>query len=305
MIKDIIIIGGGPSGLTAALYAGRGRLDALLIEKTFHGGQMITTNEVDNYPGVLETTGTDLANTMYEQVTRFGTEITFSEVIDLHLIGPIKKVVTTHQTYEAKTIIISTGATPRNLGLSNEENLRSRGVSYCAICDGGFYLDQVVAVVGGGDTAVEDALYLSRIAKKVYLIHRRDSLRANQTSQNQLFNTPNISVIWDSIITELHEDKKLTGITISNAKESTTTDLIIDGLFVAVGSTPATDLVKGQLNLDAEGYILTDEDCATSEPGVFAIGDVRHKALRQIITAAADGAIGIYSAEKYLMDNKN
>lgn len=305
MIKDIIIIGGGPSGLTAAIYAGRGRLDALLIEKTFHGGQMITTNEVDNYPGVLETTGTDLANIMYEQVTRFGTEITFSEVIDLQLIGPIKKVVTAHQTYEAKTVLISTGSTPRNLGLSNEENLRSRGVSYCAICDGGFYRDQVVAVVGGGDTAVEDALYLSRIAKKVYLIHRRDSLRANQTSQNQLFSTPNISVIWDSMVIELHEDKKLTGITISNIKENVTTDLVIDGLFVAVGSNPATDLVKGQLSLDDQGYILTDEDCATSEPGVFAIGDVRHKALRQIITAAADGAIGIYSAEKYLMDNKN
>lgn len=302
-MKDIIIIGGGPAGLTAALYAGRAELKAMMIEKSFQGGQMVTTNEVDNYPGVLETTGPDLANTMYEQASKFGTEMKFEEVLKIEEEGNIKKVITTSGIYETKVVLLSMGATPKKLGLSNEEALAGKGVSYCAICDGGFYRDKVVAVVGGGDTALEDALYLSRIAKKVYLIHRRDEFRANRNLQSKLFNS-SVEVIWDSAVTKLYESGNLTGIRITNLLEQTNRNVEIDGLFVAVGSKPATELVKDLVALNEQGYIIADETCATSKPGIFAIGDIRQKSLRQIVTATADGAVSVYEAEKYILDQE-
>lgn len=302
-MKDIIIVGGGPAGLTAALYAGRAELKAMMIEKSFQGGQMVTTNEVENYPGILEATGPELANTMYEQASKFGTEMKFEEVLKIEEEGSIKKVITTSGIYETKTVLLSMGATPKKLGLPNEEALAGRGVSYCAICDGGFYRDKVVAVVGGGDTALEDALYLSRIAKKVYLIHRRDAFRANRNLQNRVFNS-SVEVIWDSSVTKLYESGNLTGIQVTNLLEHTSRDIEVDGLFVAVGSKPATDLVKDLVALNEQGYIITDENCATNKPGIFAIGDIRQKSLRQIITAAADGAISVYEAEKYILNEE-
>lgn len=301
-MKDIIIIGGGPAGMTAALYAGRAELNALMIEKDYQGGQMVTTNEVENYPGIIDITGPDLSNVMYEHAKKFGTEMIFEEVLDIQVDGDIKKVITNKATYETKVVILSMGAKPRNLGIAREQELGGRGISYCAICDGGFYRNKVVAVVGGGDTALEDALYLSRIAKKVYLIHRRDSFRGNKNLQKKIFES-NIEIIWDSTVTELHGDNKLTGIQIVNLKDESIKDLELDGLFVAVGSYPMSNLVKDLVELNPQGYIIAGENCATSVDGIFAVGDIRTKHLRQVITAAADGAVSVYEAEKYLLNH--
>ena len=301
-MKDIIIIGGGPAGMTAALYAGRAELNALMIEKDYQGGQMVTTNEVENYPGIIDITGPDLSNVMYEHAKKFGTEMIFEEVLDIQVDGDIKRVITNKETYETKVVILSMGAKPRNLGVAKEKELGGRGVSYCAICDGGFYRNKVVAVVGGGDTALEDALYLSRLAKKVYLIHRRDSFRGNKSLQKKIFES-NIEIIWDSTVTELYGDNKLSGIQIENLKDNSKKDLELDGLFVAVGSYPMTNLVKDLVELNPQGYIVADENCATSVDGIFAVGDIRTKHLRQVITAAADGAVSIYEAEKYLLNH--
>lgn len=299
-MKDIIIIGGGPAGLTAALYAGRAELNSLMIEKDYQGGQMVTTNEVENYPGIIDITGPDLANVMYEHAKKFGADIIFKEVIDIKVDGDIKKVLTNTETYESKVVILSMGAKPKKLGIPKEEELGGKGVSYCAICDGGFYRNKTVAVVGGGDTAVEDVLYLSRIAKKVYLIHRRDSLKANKNLQKRLFDS-NVEILWNSSVTELYGDTNLTGIQVTNLKDNKTNNLEMNGLFVAVGSLPTTGLVKDLVKLDPQGYIITDENCATNIDGIFAVGDIRTKQLRQVITAAADGAISVYEAEKYLL----
>lgn len=301
-MKDIIIIGGGPAGMTAALYAGRAELNALMIEKDYQGGQMVTTNEVENYPGIIDITGPDLSNVMYEHAKKFGTEMIFEEVLDIQVDGDIKKVITNKKTYETKVVILSMGAKPRNLGVAREKELGGRGISYCAICDGGFYRNKVVAVVGGGDTALEDALYLSRLAKKVFLIHRRDSFRGNKSLQKKIFES-NIEIVWDSTVTELYGDNKLTGIQIENLKDNSKKDLEVDGLFVAVGSYPMSDLVKDLVELNPQGYIVADEDCATSVDGIFAVGDIRTKHLRQVITAASDGAVSVYEAEKYLLNH--
>lgn len=301
-MKDIVIIGGGPAGLTAALYAARAELDAVMLEKDYQGGQMVTTEEVENYPGIIDITGPDLANVMYEHAQKFGAKMEFNEVKEIKIDGDVKKVITNSGIYETKAIILSMGAKPRKLGVPREDELGSKGISYCAICDGGFYRNKTVAVVGGGDTAVEDALYLSRIAKKVYLIHRRDSLRASKILQSKLFES-NVEVIWDSKVTELKGDNKLNAIEIENLKDSLRKELEMDGLFVAVGSIPTTALVKDLVDLDPQGYIIADENCATSVDGIFAIGDIRTKHLRQVITAAADGAISVYEAEKYILNN--
>ncbi len=299
-MKDIIIIGGGPAGLSAAMYAGRAQLDTLVLERQFQGGQMMNTNEVENYPGILETTGPELSGVMYEHAVKFGTKMAFEEVIGLEVDYPIKKVITTTGVYETKTIILAMGAKPRQLGVEKEQELWGRGVSYCAICDGGFFRDKEVAVIGGGDTAVEDALYLSRLAKKVYLIHRRDQLRAAQILQQRVL-ASNVEVIWDSKVTKLYSEQTLTGVEITNINTNEATDIDIQGLFVAVGSIPATGLVKDLVELNEQGYIVAGESCETSINGVFAAGDIRQKELRQIITAAADGAISVYQAEKYIL----
>lgn len=299
-MKDIVIVGGGVSGLSAAIYAGRAELDAIMIEKNFPGGQIVNTSGVENYPGILEINGADLANVMYEHAKKFGTEIIFDEVIEIKIEGNVKKVRTKTEEYEAKVVILSMGANPRNLGVLREETFIGRGIGYCAICDGGFYRGKTIAVVGGGDTAVEDALYLSRIAKKVYLIHRRDELRANKNSQKKLFES-NVEVIWNSKIVELFGEDRLNGIRIENINDNITKNLDVDGVFIAVGSSPQTWLVKDLVELNEQGYIVAGEDCSTSVDGVLAIGDIRTKQLRQVITAASDGAVSIYEAEKYIM----
>lgn len=300
-MKDIIIIGGGPAGLTAALYAGRAELDALLIEKNFHGGQMINTNEIENYPGLLEITGPELAMKMYEQVQKFNVPVSYEDVTSVELEGPIKKVITSKQTYEAKVVILAMGAKAKQLGLSNEQSYWGKGISYCAICDAAFYKDKVVAVVGGGDTALEDALYLERIAKKVYLIHRRDSFRGAKHLQTRLFNSK-VEIIWNSQVTKLYGEPFLEGIEISSTTSDEKKDLLLNGLFVAIGSSASSGLVASQINVDPQGYIIADENCITNIPGVFAIGDIRQKGLRQIVTATADGGVSIYQAEKYLSE---
>ncbi len=299
-MKDIVIIGGGPAGLTAAMYAGRAKLDTVLLEKQFQGGQMVNTNEVENYPGILQITGPELSTAMYNHANEFGTKMAFDEVTSIEIDGPVKKVVTTGEVYETKTIILAMGAKPRQLGVEREQELWGRGVSYCAICDGGFFRDKEVAVVGGGDTAIEDALYLSRLAKKVYLIHRRDQLRGAQVLQDRLF-ASNVEMLWDSEVSKLYAEQMLTGIEVKNKKTGKTSDLDLQGLFVAVGSVPSTQLVNGLVTLNEQGYIVADENCQTNVEGVFAAGDIRQKELRQIITAAADGAVSVYQAEKYIL----
>ena len=302
-MKDIIIIGGGPAGLVAALYAGRAQLDALMIEKQFQGGQMVTTNEVENYPGFVDITGSDLANIMYEHAKKFGGTMEYKEVLDIQIDGDIKKVVTDTETYETKVVILSMGAKPRKLGLEREDVLGGRGISYCATCDGGFFRNKIVAVVGGGDTAVEDALHLSRIAEKVYLISRSEKLTANKVAQEKLFNTNNVEIFWNSIVTKLYGEETLKEIQVTNVQSNKTIELEVNGLFVAVGSKPSTELVKDLVDLNKQGYIIADESCKTSVDGIFAIGDIRTKAVRQVLTAAADGAVSIYEAEKYLINH--
>ena len=302
-MKDIIIVGGGPAGLVAALYAGRAQLDALMIEKQFQGGQMVTTNEVENYPGFIDITGSDLANIMYEHAKKFGGTMEYKEVLDIQVDGDVKKVITNTETYEAKVVILSMGAKPKKLGLDRELELGGRGISYCATCDGGFFRNKVVAVVGGGDTAVEDALHLSRIAEKVYLISRSDNLKANKVAQEKLFKTSNVEILWDSAVTNLHGENKLESIEVKNKKNNDIFELKMDGLFVAIGSTPSTELVKNLVELDKNGYIIADESCKTNIDGIFAIGDIRTKSVRQVLTAAADGAVSIYEAEKYLINH--
>lgn len=302
-MKDIIIIGGGPAALTAALYAGRAGLNALMLEKQYEGGQIVTTNEVENYPGFRSITGSELANTMYEHAKDFGSIMKYEEVIDIKVDGDIKKVITGVNTYESKVIILSMGAKPKKLGIDREEELTGKGVSYCATCDGGFFRKKVVAVVGGGDTAVEDALHLSRITEKVYVIVRRDSLRANKSAQKKLFETNNVEIIWNSGVTKLNGEEKLSGIEIKNNKDGKIDNLEVNGVFVAIGSDPSSELVKDLVALDKNGYIIADESCKTNVDGIFAIGDIRTKEVRQVLTAAADGAVSIYGAEKYLINH--
>jgi thioredoxin reductase (NADPH) len=302
-MKDVIIIGGGPAALAAALYAGRAGLDALMLEKQYEGGQIVTTNEVENYPGFTDITGSELANVMYEHAKRFGGIMKYEEVIDIKIDNNIKKVITSTETYESKVVILSMGAKPKKLEIDREDEFIGRGVSYCATCDGGFYRKKVVAVIGGGDTAVEDALHLSRIAEKVYIIVRKDSLRANKASQQKLFETGNVEVIWNSVVTKLKGEEILSGLEISNTKDDVVKELEINGLFVAIGSAPATELVKDLVALDKKGYIIADESCKTNVDGIFAIGDIRTKEVRQVLTAAADGAVSIYGAEKYLINH--
>ncbi|MVX66628.1 thioredoxin-disulfide reductase [Clostridium chromiireducens] len=301
-MKDIIIVGGGPAALTAALYAGRAGLDALMLEKQYEGGQIVTTNEVENYPGFRSITGPELANTMYEHAKDFGSNMKYEEVIDIKIDGDIKKVITGAQTYESKVVILSMGAQPKKLGIDREEELTGKGVSYCATCDGGFYRKKVVAVIGGGDTAVEDALHLSRLAEKVYVIIRKDSLRANRSAQKKLFETNNVEIILNSVVTKLEGEERLSGIEITN-NNGQVDHLEVNGVFVAIGSDPSTELVKDLVALDKNGYIIADESCKTNVEGIFAIGDIRTKEVRQVLTAAADGAVSIYGAEKYLINH--
>lgn len=304
-VNDMIIIGGGPAGYTAALYASRAGLDTLLIERMSVGGQMAVTDTIDNYPGFDDgVDGYMLGMKMQAGAERFGARTEYAEVTSVSLEGKIKKIFTTSGEFLAKTVVIATGANPKELGVDGEEALIGRGVHYCAHCDGRFYKDMTVMVVGGGNSAAEDALYLSRLAKKVYLVHRRDTLRATKIYHDPLLKAENVEIIWNSAISEFVTDGRLKRVVLENLKDKTKREVEVNGVFVSIGRTPATDLFEDQLKLDKNGYIVSDETTKTNIDGVFVIGDVRTKALRQVVTAVADGAVAAHFAEEYLMNEK-
>ena len=298
---DVIIIGGGPAGYTAALYATRAGLFTLVLEKFSAGGQMTQTSAIDNYPGFDEgVDGFTLGAKMQSGAERFGAETIQTEVLSVSLNETPKKIVTDLGEYYAKSVIIATGADHKHLGIENEEMLIGRGVGYCAACDGMLFKGKTVAVVGGGNSAAADALLLSKICKKVYLIHRRDQLRATKIYHEPLMKTENVEFLWNSRVDSLLFDKKLNGVIIKSTIDESSKELELDGLFISIGRSPATELFVGQLELDEAKYIRADETTKTSIDGVFAAGDVRTKTVRQIVTAAADGAVAAHFAEEYL-----
>ena len=302
---DVIIIGAGPAGLSAAIYAKRAMLSALLIEKNYMGGgQIINTYEVDNYPGLPGINGFDLGQKMSEHADKFEIEKVNTDVLALDVMGEIKKVVTDEGEFEAKALIIATGNSPSKLGVPGEEELTGMGVSYCATCDGAFFKNKVTAVVGGGDVAFEDAIFLSRGCEKVYLIHRRDEFRAQKVLQEELKGTANIEIITDSIVTEIKGDGQVDTIVIKNVKSGILQELNVSGIFIAAGNTPNGSFIPAELDTTEKGYIIADESCATNVKGVFAAGDIRDKKLRQVVTAVADGANAVYSVQEYLLTTK-
>ena len=304
-IYDMVIIGGGPAGYTAALYAARSGLQVIVLEKLSAGGQMALTAQIDNYPGFEDgIDGFELAEKMQLQAQRFGAQTELAEVTAVQLDGPVKKVETTEGTFLGRTVVFSTGANPRELGVTGEQELVGRGVHYCAACDGMFYRGKTVVVVGGGNSAAADALVLSRIAEKVILVHRRDTLRATKIYHEPLMKAPNVELRWNSVVAELLHDGRLHGVKLRDVNTGAETTVECDGLFVSVGRKPASDLVRGQLQLDEAGYIAADESTRTNIPGVFAVGDVRTKVLRQVVTAVADGAMAVHYAEEYLAEKK-
>ncbi|NLB91068.1 MAG: thioredoxin-disulfide reductase [Clostridiales bacterium] len=305
-IYDVAIIGAGPAGLAAALYAGRSRLDTLLIEKAKEGGQIVITSELENYPGSIpEETGPSLIGRMVDQADRFGAEKIFDTIEDVTLEGDVKVLKGQKNTYQAKTVIVATGANPRLIGCPGEKELTGKGVSYCATCDANFFEDFEVFVVGGGDAAVEEGIYLSKFARKVTIIHRRDALRACKSIQEKAFKNPKIEFMWNSVVTELKGDGILTSMVVKDTLTGETREIEADeedgtfGVFVFVGFVPHSDLFQEKLDMEY-GYILTDANMQTNVPGVFAAGDVRKTPLRQVVTAASDGAIAATMAERYL-----
>jgi len=303
-IYDMVIIGGGPGGYTAALYAARAGLSVVVLEKLSAGGQMALTHQVDNYPGFAEgIDGFTLGEQMQQGAERFGAETELAEVYSLDLKADPKVVETSEGVFYGRTVVYAAGAGPRELGVPGEQEMIGRGINYCAACDGMFYRGKTVAVVGGGNSAVADALILARIAKKVILIHRRDTLRAEKIYHAQLEKMENVEFRWDSAVDALLGEEKVTGIRIRNLKSGEVTEEALDGVFVSIGRKPNTQLLAGQAELDRSGYVVADESTRSSIPGVFAVGDVRTKALRQIITAAADGAVAVHFAEEYLAAN--
>lgn len=300
-IYDVIIIGGGPAGYTAALYATRAGLETLVLEKLSAGGQMTQTTQIDNYPGYDE--GIDgflLGMKMQAGAERFGAKTKMAEVLSVELTGDIKEIETSEGTFHSRTVIIATGADHKHLGVDREEELIGSGLGYCAACDGMFYKGKTVAVVGGGNSAAADAMVLSRICEKVILIHRRDTLRATKIYHDPLMKADNIEFRWNSSVNQLLGENRLSGVELKDVNTGELSQLELDGLFVSIGRNPQTDLFRGQIELDANGYIIADESTQTNLPGVYAVGDVRTKALRQIITAASDGAVAAYYAEEYL-----
>lgn len=300
-VYDMIVVGGGPGGYTAALYAARSGLDTLVLEKLSAGGQMALTEAIDNYPGFEEgIDGFTLAEKMQRQAERFGAKSEYAEVERVDLAASPKVLETSAGVFYGRTVALATGAGPRELGLANEAALTGRGVAYCAACDGMRYRGRTVVVVGGGNSAAGDALALSRVAKKVILVHRRDSLRATKVYHEPLMRAENIEFRWNSAVTELLGGDRLTGVRLRGLRTGEETQLDCDGVFISVGRKPATELVQGQLELDRGGYIVADETTKTSLPGVYAVGDVRTKPLRQVVTAVADGAMAVHMAEEYL-----
>lgn len=302
-IYDVIVLGGGPGGYTAALYACRAGLDTLVLERLAPGGQMTQTMQIDNYPGFEEgIDGITLGEKMQAGAERFGARTEMAEALRVSLEGEIKTIETDGGTFQGRTVIIATGARHRHLGLPGEEEMTGRGVGYCAACDGMFYRGKTVAVVGGGNSAAADAMLLSRIVKKVYLIHRRDTLRASRVYHEPLMKAENVEFLWNSTVSGFQGEKVLSGVTLKNVQTGEERLLPVDGLFISIGREPETELFAGQLKLDGQGYIAADESTKTNLPGVFAVGDVRTKMVRQIVTAVGDGASAAYCAEEYLAE---
>lgn len=301
MNYDVAILGAGPAGLTAAIYASRARLSTLLVEKTFPGGQLIMCERVENYPGYIGGSGAELSENMRRQAEEFGVETKLAEIARVDLLG-IEKILYTSENEEirSKTVILCMGAKPKRLDVPGEKEFLGRGVSYCAVCDGAFFKDNTIAVVGGGDTAVEDAVFLTRYATCVHIIHRRDRFRAQRILQERALANPAIQVHWNTIVKQICGKQRVDHLVVENVINGEQSELAVDGIFILIGNEPNTRLVEEQVQLDELGYIVTDENMRTNLPGVFAAGDIRRKLLRQIVTACADGAIAAAAAEKYI-----
>ena len=300
-VYDMLIIGGGPGGYTAALYAARAGMKVLLLEKLSAGRQMAQSHQIDNYPGFENgIDGFELAAKMQQQAERFGAQTEYAEVYSLDLQASPKKAETSEGVFYGKTLVLATGAGPQLLGVPKEQELMGRGVAYCAACDGMFYKGKTVVVVGGGNSAAADALLLSRVARKVILVHRRDSLRATKVYHVPLMQAENVEFCWNSQVEELLHGQKLTGVRIRDVHSGAVSQIDCDGIFISIGRKPATELVRDQLALDSAGYVIAGEDTASSIPGVYAVGDVRTKQLRQIVTAVSDGAVAVHMAEGHL-----
>lgn len=299
---DLIIIGSGPAGLSAAVYGKRAGFKTLVLEMNpMSGGQVLNTYEVDNYLGMPGINGFDMGMQFREHADKLGAEFVEADVTEL-INEPDRRIVKTSEgEFEGRAVIIATGATHRHLDAPGEEELAGMGISYCATCDGAFYKGKTTAVIGGGDVAVEDAIFLARFCKKVYLVHRRDELRAAKSLQDQLFALPNVEMIWNSTVNEIQGKEAVTGISLHNREDGTDTVVSVDGVFIAVGITPNSDAFTGLVEADRSGYLKAGEDCVTSVPGIFAAGDVRTKKLRQIVTAVADGANAVASVQEYFL----
>lgn len=311
-IYDVIIIGGGPAGLSAGLYAARGKMNTLILEKERAGGQIVGTDEVANYPGsMVDAKGPTLTARMLEQSQEFGAKFEKDTIKEIKIEEEIKILLGEKATYKAKSIIIASGANPRSIDVPGEKEFTGKGVSYCSTCDADFFTDLEIFVIGGGDTAVEEAIFLTKFARKVTIVHRRDELRAAKSIQEKAFNNPKIEFMWDSTITEIRGEGIVQGATFKNLKTNEITEYtaseedMIMGIFVFIGYIPTTEIYKDIIDMDESGYIITDEDMRTNIPGVFAAGDCRVKSLRQVITAASDGAIAAIQAEKYIENELN
>ena len=300
-VYDMVIIGGGPGGYTAALYAARAGLSVVVLEKLSAGGQMALTSEIDNYPGFENgIDGFELAERMQQQAERFGAETELAEVTEIRLAGNRKEILTSEGSFLANTLVLATGANPRHLGIPEEQAMTGRGLHYCAACDGMFYRGKTVVVVGGGNSAAAEALSLSRIAKKVIVVHRRDALRATKVYHQPLMAAPNVEFRWNSEVSGLIGNQRVSGIRLRDVNTGEESQLDCDGIFISIGRVPATGLVRDLLKLDDAGYVVADETTRTNVPGIFAVGDVRTKPLRQVVTAVADGAMAVHFAEEYL-----
>lgn len=305
MLYDVIIIGSGPAGLSAAIYAQRARLKALVLEKApMSGGQILNTYEVDNYPGIPGIGGFELGTRLREHADRLECEFAVEEVLEVQDGEDQKTVVTKKGNYKTRAVILANGASHRKLGVAGEEELTGMGVSYCATCDGAFFRQKTTAVVGGGDVALEDALFLSRICQKVYLIHRRDELRGAKILQERVKETENIEILWDTVVEEICGGEQVEELRLCNKKEKKESRLAVNGIFIAAGIRPNTELYRGLVAMDEAGYVIAGEDGVTDRPGIFAAGDLRTKQLRQVVTAASDGANAVTSLERYLYERR-
>jgi thioredoxin reductase (NADPH) len=300
-IYDLLVLGAGPAGLTAAIYASRSRLSVLVVEQMLSGGQIATTEKVENYPGFPEgIDGLELGQRLEEQARNFGTEMVLATVEKVNLTGKLKEVQTTEGTFRGRTLLIATGTRARPLGVPGEDELKGKGVSYCVTCDGSFFRDKSVMVVGGGDSALEEALVLTKFAAKIYIVHRRSELRAIRILQERIHNNPRIEVIYNTVVQKINGRDRVQSVTLRSVESNKMWEVAVDGVFLYVGLIPNADFLNGDLARNEHGYLITGEAMETSIPGVFAAGDIREKGLRQVVTAVADGAIAAISAVKYV-----